>query len=103
MLVIQGSTDPIVNFQTTTDAVEETAKLFPSAQIEYHLLKNISHGPAMYAGQRLYMDWISARFSGEAVKPGYHAYVDEPVRAAFALQPETNFFLKLQTVPWEGT
>lgn len=103
MLIIQGETDPIVNAQTTTDAVNDTVSLFPSAQIEYHILSDISHGPAMHAGQRLYMDWIAARFARVPVQSGYHSYVAKPIRPASALQPETNFFLALETEPWQAT
>lgn len=103
MLVIQGGMDPIVHAQTTTDAVNETAKMFPMAHIEYNLLPEITHGPAMHAGQRLYMDWIAQRFAQKPTKPGLQSYVAVPVRPASALQPETNFFLALETEPWQAT
>ena len=71
MLVIQGSVDPIVYSEPVTNAVNETVKADPSAKIEYHLLPNVSHAPAMYAGLQIYLDWIAARFSGNPVKRGW--------------------------------
>lgn len=103
LLVLQGGQDPIVYPPTTTAAVNETAKAFPSAQIEYHFLPNITHVPLPHAGQMIWMDWIAARFAKVPVKPGYHSYVAEVVRPASALQPEVNFFLQLETEGYQMT
>lgn len=103
MLVIQGGVDPIVYPPSVTDAVNETLKADPSAKIEYHLLPDVSHAPAMYAGQSIYLDWIAARFSGLPVKPGFSRFDPQPVRPAAAQQLETNWFIQNETEPWQAT
>jgi pimeloyl-ACP methyl ester carboxylesterase len=103
MLVIQGGIDPIVYPQSVTDAINETMKADPSAKIEYHLLPNVSHAPAMYAGLQIYLDWIAERFSGQAVKPGFSRFEPRPVRPAAAQQLEANWFIQNETEPWQAT
>lgn len=63
MHVVQGDSDPIVYPQCVTDAMNETGQADPSVNIEYHLLPNVSHALALYAGFQIYMDWIAAQFS----------------------------------------
>lgn len=94
LLVIQGADDPIISAQSVTDAVNDTVEMFPSAQIEYHLLPNVTHASAMYAGLQIYMDWIAARFKGEPAKPGYCSHVAEPIRPGVAQQTEANWFIQ---------
>ena len=103
MLVIQGGVDPIVYPQSVTDAVNETLKADPSAKIEYHLLPNVSHAPAMYAGLQIYLDWIAARFSRQPVKSGLSRFDPQPVRPATAQQLEANWFIQNETEPWQAT
>lgn len=103
LLVIHGGRDPFVYPPTATDAVNKTVKINPSAQIEYHILLNISHDPVMYAGQMIWMDWIAARFAGTPVKPGYQSYVSRPVRPASAQLAETNSFIRLETESYQMT
>ena len=101
LLVIQGADDPIVSHNTTTEAVNETAKMFPEAHIEYHLLPGVTHASAMYAGQHLYMDWIAARFAGSPTEGGLHTYTAEPVRPTPSQQIDANWFVQIQTSPWQ--
>ena len=103
MLVIQGAVDPIVYPGSVTDAINETLKADPSASIEYHLLPNVSHAPAMYAGLQIYLDWIAARFSGQPVKPGFSRYDPKPIRPAAAQQLEANWFIQNEAEPWQAT
>ena len=102
LLVIQGADDPIVSAQSVTDGITETLALFPSAQIEYHLLPHVTHASAMYAGQQIYMDWIAARFNGEGVQSGYRKNVAEPVRRGEAQQAEANWIIQEQREPWQA-
>lgn len=103
LLVIQGGDDPIIYTPTVETAVKETMEKFPDSQIEYHLLPNVTHAPAMYAGLQIYIDWIAARFSGQPAKPGYHSQVATPARPASAQQTEANWFVQSQTEPWQIT
>lgn len=102
MLVIQGGADPFIYPQSVTDAINETLEADPSAQIEYHMLPNVSHAPAMYAGLQIYLDWIAARFSGQPVKPGSSRFDPQPVRPARAQQLEASWSLQKVNEPWQA-
>ena len=102
LLVIQGGDDPIIPHNTTTEAVNDTAKMLPSAHIEYHLLPGVTHASAMYAGQHLYMDWIAARFAGIPTEGGIHSYTAEPARPPRTQQTDANWFIQAQTSPWQS-
>ncbi len=102
LLVIQGNVDPIVYPQSVTDAINKTLEVDPSARIEYHLLPNVSHAPAMYAGLQIYLDWIGARFSDHPVKPGFSRFDPQPVRPASAQQLEANWFIQTETESWQA-
>ena len=100
LLVIQGKDDLVVDEGTTTKAVQETATIFPTAKIEYHILPNVTHASAMYAGQFIWMDWIAARFAGESVKDGYRSITHRMVRPALAQQRDANWHIQIQTESW---
>ena len=102
LLVIQGADDPVVSTQSVTDGVNETLQLFPSAQIEYHILPRVTYASAMYAGQQLYIDWIAARYKGEPAEPGYRSHVAQPIRLSGAQQKEANWIIQEQTEPWQA-
>ena len=101
LLVIQGGDDPIVYHPTVEYAVNKTLEKFPNSQIEYHLLPNVTHEPAMYAGLQIYVEWIAARFAGQPPKSGYHSQVATPARPASAQQTEANWFIQIVTEPWQ--
>ncbi|KAI4140988.1 MAG: hypothetical protein L6R39_005557 [Caloplaca ligustica] len=103
MLIIQGEIDPIVSPPSVTDAIERTVKADPSANIEYHVLPNVSHAETMYAGLQYYLDWIAARFSGQAVKAGFSRSDPRPVRPTSAQQVEENWIIQKETEPWQAT
>lgn len=101
MLIIQGGVDPIVFPPSVTEAVDELVKANPSSNIQYHLLPNVSHAPAMYGGLQIYLDWIAARFSGKPLEPGFTRYDAQPVRPASAQQLEANWYVQIMTAPWQ--
>ena len=106
MLVVQGMADPMIDTKITTNAIEETMKHFPGSQIEYAMLEGVSHVPAMYAGQYLWMEWIAERFEGSPavlIKPGLRSYLVEPTRPGSGLQPQENWLIALRTEPWQHT
>ncbi|KAL8653876.1 MAG: hypothetical protein Q9226_003658 [Calogaya cf. arnoldii] len=102
MLVIQGGIDPVVYPPTVTDAVSRTMAADPSVSMQFHMLPNVSHAPAMYAGLQIYLDWIAARFSGEESKPGLSRSDPQPVRPASSQQIEANWFIQNETAPWQA-
>ena len=102
-LVIQGGADPIIHPPTVEAAINNTAQKFPNAQIELHLLANVTHTPVMYAGLPIYLEWINDRFAGETAKSGYHSYVASPDRPPSSLQTEANWFIQKQLEPYQMT
>ena len=102
LLVIHGDSDSIVSIESVTDAVQGTAKICPSNHIEYHVLPNVSHVPAMYVGQQIWMDWIGARFAGERLDPGLQNHVAKPIRPHEAQLREANWYVQGRTEPWQS-
>lgn len=101
LLVIQGELDPNMNATVTSTAVEHTCKRFPESQMEYVLLPGISHVPAVYSTQRLWLDWIAARFAGAVVEKGCQRSVATLARPSTSYQKEMNWFIQLATQPYE--
>ena len=101
LLVIHGDRDSIVTPESVTETVRATAEDCPSTHIAYHILPNVSHVPAMYAGQTLWMDWIGARFAGEPLDAGLYNQVAKPVRPAGAQLPETNWHVQNKMESWQ--
>ncbi|KAL8722173.1 MAG: hypothetical protein Q9181_007546 [Wetmoreana brouardii] len=102
MLVIQGGADPLIYPPSVDNAVNITMKNFPASDIEYHLLPGVTHAPAMYAGQPIYIDWIKARFAKVSITSGFQRATAAPLRPA-ALQPEANWFVQKMTEVWQMT
>jgi pimeloyl-ACP methyl ester carboxylesterase len=100
-LVIQGEADPIIYPPTVEAAINDTAQKFPDAQIEFHLLPNVTHTPTMYAGLPIYLEWINARFAGEAARAGYHRFVATLARPPSSLQTESDWFIQKQLEPYQ--
>lgn len=70
MLVVQGDIDGNANVNVTAKSVRETCDMFPENNLHYIQLKQISHVPALYATQHVWLDWIHDRFSGIRVPKG---------------------------------
>ena len=94
MLIIQGGADPLVNPANTEARINDTLRKYPDSDIEFRLEPNVSHIPILYAGLRIYIDWIASRFAGEPVKPGYHSYTATVARPAATFQAETNWYIQ---------
>ena len=103
MLVIQGGADPIIYPPSVDAAVSMTMQNFPASDIEYHLLPDVTHAPAMYAGQPIYIDWIKARFAKARVESGFRKAIATPLRPAGAIQSEANWFVQKMTEMWQIT
>lgn len=76
VLIIHEEFDNMNTAPTVSDAVERTADLFPSSQLELVLLPHVTHAPALGASQRLWMDWIGDRFAKylEQASQFYHTF-----------------------------
>ena len=102
LLVIQGELDPNMSVNTTTNAAEKTAKALPESQLQYITLPGITHNPAMYASQRLWLDWIADRFAGKKVKRGYERLPEPRLpRPVSSYQSDANWVVKMATEPYE--
>lgn len=103
MLVITGGADPLIYPQTVEEGVAGSVITFPHSQMEYHLLPNVTHVTAMYAGMKIYMDWIADRFAHKPAEIGYHKHVAKPTRSEAAQQQEANWLIQIKTEPWQRT
>lgn len=106
LLVIQGGADTVIHPPTTEAAVNATVKANPNALIEYHMLPHLDHGPTVYAGLPKFMDWIDARFAavgGSQPAAGYHSTTATLARGPQGLQKASNWYIQIQTEPWEMT
>jgi len=68
LLVIQGTTDVYVPLNVTTKTVEDTQRLYPSADLEYVVAHGAGHTPALDATRQIWMQWIEERLEGKALK-----------------------------------
>ena len=94
LLVIHGEADAMNSVATVKAAVENTARLFPSAQLESIWLPDVRHAPALGASQRLWMDWIADRFSGLEVPPGHRTSRLTSPRPSTAYHKDQNWYLE---------
>ena len=102
LLVIQGEDDPNMNFTTTTSAVNKLAQAYPSSQLEYLTLPGVTHTPSLFASQRLWLDWIAARFAGIAVKSSYRRIqAPSTPRTLSSYQSDANWILTTASQPYQ--
>ena len=101
LLITHGKADPILTVAVVEKAVKRTADLFPSSQIEYVCLPNVTHEPALVASQRVWMDWIGDRFAGKAVEPGCHSRELSCARPDSSQQNGRNWFLESPKQPFQ--
>lgn len=102
LLVTHGKSDPILSLAVVENAVKRTADLFPSSQIEYASLPNVTHVAALAASQRLWMAWIGDRFAGRAVEPTCHYHELTCARPDGSQQIDQNWYLESATRPYHA-
>jgi hypothetical protein len=90
MLVLQGTSDPVLNYTIATAAVENTCALFPESQIEYAVVEGASHVPALYASQQIWLEWMANRFAGVDVGEGCSRRNLSSLRPVSTYQAELN-------------
>lgn len=101
MLVATGGSDPIVFNPTVTSTLNETAKMYPDAQLDYYLMPYVSHAEVMYASWQIYSTWIADLFAGSPVSPGLRTHPLEPIRPMSAQQINANWYIQNMTGPWQ--
>ncbi|CAG8979189.1 hypothetical protein HYALB_00000325 [Hymenoscyphus albidus] len=101
LLVIHGDLDTRVSFEVAAEAVEETAMMFPDADIEFLHLEGANHDSAMVSVQWAWMDWIQRRFEGVSTERGLRRKVVKAVRPVEAYQRDVNWYIAPSTNFWE--
>ena len=102
LLITHGRSDPVLSVGVVENAVKRTADLFPSAQIEYAALPNVTHVSALVASQRLWMDWIGDRFAGRVVESRCHSHELARARPDRCQQSDQNWYLESATKPFHA-
>ncbi|KAI9661463.1 MAG: hypothetical protein M1831_002985 [Alyxoria varia] len=101
MLVLHGTTDGLVDFNVTKAAVNATCGEIPDADLQFLAFEGVGHGPSLFAGQRIWLNWIADRFSGRET-PG--TCTDERIRPARGIktyQGGFNYFLEKPLYAYE--
>ncbi|KAF4553888.1 Hypothetical protein D9617_5g067630 [Elsinoe fawcettii] len=71
MLVLQGTDDSSVPAATVDLGVNETCAAYPESNIEYARFEGVEHVPALFASQRIWLDFIEDLFRGRRLDYGY--------------------------------
>jgi hypothetical protein len=100
MLVLQGTSDPAVNYTITTAAVKTTCGLYPESQIEYAVVEGASHVPALYASQQIWLEWIADRFAGVHAGEGCSRRNFTSLRPVGTYQAELAYYLQVALEPY---
>lgn len=103
VLVIHGASDPQISASVTTSVVEKTTALFPSSQLDYIVLADITHVPSMPASQSIWMEWIADRFAKRKVVPRRMNPVVQRARPGLSYQAEINWYLEPGTQFYQTT
>ena len=101
MLVLQGEADSAVPFPVTTDSVARTCELYPDSTLEYMTFAGVDHVPVLFASQRLWLDWIEARFTGTKIAKGCQRTNYTSARPYQYYQKEQDWFVEFATAGYE--
>ncbi|KAL1638726.1 hypothetical protein SLS58_008649 [Diplodia intermedia] len=94
LLVLQGTGDPIVVPAQTAESVRRACAANPESAVEVVTFEGVTHVPVMYAGQRVWLDWVEDRFRGVPVEKGCRNRTLAGLRAEEgAYLEESNFVL----------
>ena len=97
LLVIHGDADPLLSPAVVTAAVKKTIELHPSSNLNFVMLPQVTHTPALTAAQSLWMDWIADRFGGRTLDNGPRQSRLTLARPGKSYQAEQNWFLEPAT------
>ncbi|KAB2580198.1 hypothetical protein DBV05_g1260 [Lasiodiplodia theobromae] len=98
LLVLQGDADSIVVPGQTAESVRRACEANPESSVELVSFENVTHVPVMFAGQRVWLDWVADRFNGVPVEKGCRNRTFSPLRREEgAYLEETNFVLEWVT------
>ena len=102
MLVLQGTLDSNVPIAATNLAVNKTCEMFPHSQLEYRTYQGAQHTPTLYASQRVWFDWIQARFEGDSVPDGCQMTAVTPYRPVSDYYQNPNWILEYTLWEYES-
>lgn len=97
MLVLQGEGDEAVPASVTTRYVDKTCTEYPESQLQYKTFEGVTHVPVMFASQRMWLDFIEARFRGDVMKRGCQRNNYTSSRPYKYYQKEQNWFVEFST------
>lgn len=98
LLVLQGEADPIVVPGQTAESVRRACEANAESSVELVSFENVTHVPVMFAGQRVWLDWVADRFNGVPVEKGCRNRTLGPLRREEgAYLREANFVLEWVT------
>ncbi|KAK0642708.1 hypothetical protein DIS24_g8781 [Lasiodiplodia hormozganensis] len=98
LLVLQGDADPIVVPGQTAESVRRACEANAESSVELVSFENVTHVPVMFAGQRVWLDWVADRFNGVLVEKGCRNRTLSPLRREEgAYLKEANFVLEWVT------
>lgn len=87
---------------TTNEAVNDLLRRDPTSRVEYYTMPGVTHDPALYASQRLWLDWIAARFAGEELKPGLsRSKASDFPRPLSSYQSDANWVITPTAEPFQ--
>ncbi|KAL9054494.1 MAG: hypothetical protein Q9162_004140 [Coniocarpon cinnabarinum] len=101
LLVLQGTADPTVDPTGTTIAVNQTCNTRLDANVHYAMFEGVTHVPVMFSAQQMWLDWIAARFNGEATEPSCSNELQRPIQPVQSYETEINYFLEYPLYAYE--
>ncbi|CAF9941400.1 MAG: hypothetical protein HETSPECPRED_003226 [Heterodermia speciosa] len=101
VLVLQGDSDASVPFPVVTDSVHETCTKHPDSRLHYATFAGAAHVPTMFASQRLWLDFIAARFAGTTVGKGCRTSNYTSARPYRYYQKEQSWFVEYAVDAYE--
>lgn len=93
-LILEGEADMITRQAGQEKAINATCSLYPESRLEYKTYANVTHVPAMYASQRVWLDWITDRFAGVETPSGCRQSRVESARPYYEYQQEVVWLLR---------
>ena len=94
LLVLHGSADSLVPAELSNQAVNDICTRDPKSQLEYALLNGTDHVATLYAGQRIWLDWIADRFADKKIACGCVSRNYSSFRPQESYQANGNYYLE---------
>ncbi|KAK7614417.1 hypothetical protein BKA81DRAFT_343366 [Phyllosticta paracitricarpa] len=113
LLIMQGAKDQFVPAPATKAAVEGACKTYGDAlDLEFAYFEEVEHVPVLYAGQRVWLNWIEDRFESvkgdskskakaKAKPKGCRTKTYKPVRQGDQYSKELLYYLSYAQLPYQ--